>query len=115
MRYLTFLITLPLTVFSVLLVLSNGAAVTLSLLPDEEAFAFVLPLWQVALGFLGAGFLFGALFVGILGQRARFRYWQQSRRAARLEKELEELHAAETARKAQTASAAPALAAQGGA
>jgi len=87
MQYLTLLITLPITVFAVLLVLSNSAAVTLYLLPDDAAFAVTLPLWQIA------------LFVWLLHQKARFRFWQESRKAARLEKELEKLHAEDIARK----------------
>lgn len=99
MQYLTLLITLPLTVFAVLVVLSNGSDVTVFLLPDDKDFALTLPLWQVALGLLGGGFFLGALFVWLLHQKARFRYWQESRKTARLEKELEKLHADETARK----------------
>jgi uncharacterized membrane protein YciS (DUF1049 family) len=99
MQYLTLLITLPITVFAVLLVLSNSAAVTLYLLPDDAAFAVTLPLWQIALGLLGGGFFLGALFVWLLHQKARFRFWQESRKAARLEKELEKLHAEDIARK----------------
>jgi uncharacterized membrane protein YciS (DUF1049 family) len=123
MQYLTLLITLPITVFAVLLVLSNGTAVTLHLLPDDAVFAVTLPLWQIALGLLGGGFFLGALFVWLLHQKVRFRFWQESRKAARLEKELEKLHAEETARKdydaaataaANTAQPAPAqIAAQG--
>lgn len=99
MQYLTLLITLPLTVFAVLLVLSNSAEVTLYILPDEKDFALTVPVWQAALGLLGGGFLLGALFVWILHQKARFRYWQESRKTARLEKELEKLHTEETVRK----------------
>ncbi|MFN7114570.1 MAG: lipopolysaccharide assembly protein LapA domain-containing protein [Alphaproteobacteria bacterium] len=105
MQYLTLVITLPITVFAVLLVLSNGTAVTLHLLPDDDVFALTLPLWQIALGLLGGGFFLGALFVWLLHQKARFRFWQESRKAARLEKELEKLHAEETARKDRDAAA----------
>lgn len=106
MQYLTLLITLPLTVFAVLIVLSNGSDATLYLLPDDKDFALTLPLWQVALGLLGGGFFLGALFVWLLHQKARFRYWQESRKTARLEKELEKLHADEVARKDLAAAAA---------
>lgn len=105
MQYLTLLITLPLTVFAVLVVLSNGADVTFYLLPDDKVFSATLPLWQLALGLLGGGFFLGALFVWVLHQKARFRYWQESRKSARLEKELEKLHAEETARKDAQAAA----------
>lgn len=105
MQYLTLIITLPLTVFAVLIVLSNSAEVTLYLLPDDTVFAVTLPLWQAALGLLGGGFFLGALFVWLLHQKARFRFWQESRKAARLEKELEKIHAEETARKDRDAAA----------
>ncbi len=99
MQYLTLLITLPLTLFAVLIVLSNGGDVTLYLLPDDKEFSMTLPLWQVTLGLLGGGFFLGALFVWTLHQKARFRYWQESRKCVRLEKELEKLHAEDMARK----------------
>lgn len=98
MQYLTLLITLPLTVFAVLVVLSNTGDVTLHFLPDDKDFALTLPLWQATLGLLGSGFFLGALFVWTLHQKARFRYWQESRKCARLEKELDKIHAAETAK-----------------
>lgn len=107
MQYLTLLITLPLTLFAVLVVLSNGDAVTLYLLPEDKTFSLSLPLWQAALGLLGGGFFLGALFVWTLHQKARFRYWQESRKCARMEKELEKIHAEETARR-DAAAAMPA-------
>lgn len=108
MQYLTLIITLPLTVLSVLLVLSNPAPVTIYLLPDDSVLSLTLPLWQAALGLLGGGFFLGALFVWILGQKARFRYWRESRKTARLEKELEQLHAEEAAKKDRAAAEAQA-------
>lgn len=112
MHYLTLIITLPLSVLAVLIVLGNGADATLYLLPDDKSAAFTAPLWQIALTLLGGGFFLGALFVWALQQKARFRYWQESRKCARLEKELEKLHAEETARKDQLAAATAAAAAQ---
>ncbi len=110
MQYLTLLITLPLTLFAVLIVLSNGGDVTLYLLPDDKEFSMTLPLWQVTLGLLGGGFFLGALFVWTLHQKARFRYWQESRKCARLEKELEKLHADDIARKDALAAHPPSTA-----
>lgn len=103
MQYLTLLITLPLTVIAVLVVLSNGADVSLHFFPDDKTFTLTAPLWQIVLGFLLAGFLFGALFVWILHQKARFRYWQESRKTVRLEKELEKLHAEDIIRQDRAA------------
>lgn len=110
MQYLTLLITLPLTLFAILIVLSNGGDVTLYLLPDDKEFSMTLPLWQVTLGLLGGGFFLGALFVWTLHQKARFRYWQESRKCARLEKELEKLHADDIARKDALAAHPPSTA-----
>lgn len=103
MQYLTLLITLPLTVIAVLVVLANGADVTVYFLPDDKVLSLTAPLWQVTLGFLFGGFFLGALFVWILHQKARFRYWQESRKTARLEKELEKLHAEDIARQDRAA------------
>lgn len=108
MQYITLIITLPLTVFAVLFVLSNPDSVTLYLWPEDQDFSYAAPLWQVGLGLLGGGFFLGALFVWLLSQKMRFRYWQESRKSARLEKELEQLHAAAQADKDKAAAVAPA-------
>jgi len=89
MRYLTYIITVPLTVFSALFAFSNTDMTTLSLWPGDETFSYTAPMWAFGLGLLGGGFFLGALFVSILHQKARFRYWRQSRRLARLEKEID--------------------------
>ena len=94
MKYFTLLITVPLTVFAVLFAVSNGASVQLTLWPFE--FKQELPVNVLALGFLMAGFFLGALFVWILNQKMRFKYWQETRKSQRLEKELEALHAKPT-------------------
>lgn len=105
MQYLTLLITVPLALFSVLFVLANGDAVTFYLWPEDDLLSMTLPGWQFGLGMLFGGFFLGALFVSLLAQKTRFRYWQESRKATRLEKELEALHAAAEAEKDQQAQA----------
>jgi len=91
MAYLTLLITIPLTLFALSFAIENEADVILGLWPLEQK--LTLQTWQFGLGMLGAGFLSGALFVWLLSQKTRFLYWKESRRAARLEKELGDLHA----------------------
>jgi len=105
MQYLTLLITVPLALFSILFVLANGDAVTFYLWPEDDLLSLTLPGWQFGLGMLFGGFFLGALFVSLLAQKTRFRYWQESRKAARLEKELESLHAAAEAAKDEQAQA----------
>jgi uncharacterized membrane protein YdbT with pleckstrin-like domain len=96
MAYLTPFISLPLTLFALSFAISNDADVAVGLWPMDEK--YTLSLWQFGLGLLGGGFLLGALFVWLLSQKTRFLLWQESRRAARLEKELDALNA----KKAQT-------------
>jgi len=91
MKYLTWLITVPLTLFAVSFALSNDAEVQLSLWPFENTYKFGVNV--SCLSFLGLGFFLGALFVWILNQKMRFKYWQETRKSARLEKELETLNA----------------------
>ena len=90
MHYITLLITLPATVFAVLFAASNSGDVTVHFWPLKNE--MTLPLSVVALSMLGAGFFLGALFVWIYSRKTVFECWKESRRAARLEKELEEMH-----------------------
>jgi hypothetical protein len=90
MAYLTHLIAIPLTLCAILFALSNGGDVTVGFWPSERT--WILPLNLFGLALVGAGFFCGALFVWLQYQRLRYRYWQESRKAARLEKELEALH-----------------------
>lgn len=99
MQFITLLITLPLALFAVLVVLANPEPVTLFLWPEDELLSLSLPLWQMTVGLLFGGFFLGALFVWLLSQKTRFRYWQESRKSARLEKELEDLHSKAEAEK----------------
>lgn len=89
MAYITLIITIPLTVFAALFSLSNTGIVTLSLWPFEKTIDFAVNIF--GLGMLGLGFLLGALFVWIQYQKMRLKLWQESRKSARLEKELDSL------------------------
>lgn len=109
MAYLTWLITIPLTVFTVLFAVSNGGDITLALWPlDDKA---TMPVYAFGLAMLGGGFFLGALFVWILSQRTRFLYWRTQRHNARLEKELDGMQAkaSATAPDAAHATGLPAL------
>jgi uncharacterized membrane protein YciS (DUF1049 family) len=90
MNYLLLLITIPLTLFAVAFAVANTHDVTVHFEPFLKA-TLVEPLGTVALGMMGAGFFFGALFVWMYTHRLRFRHWRQSRHVARLEKELDVL------------------------
>jgi len=94
MKYLTWLITLPLTLFCLSFALSNDADVQLSFWPFENTYETGVNVFGLA--FLGAGFFLGALFVWILDQKMRFKYWQETRKSARLEKELDAMNARQT-------------------
>lgn len=87
MRYLTLLITLPLTLFILLFVVSNTERIPVSFYPGSEGSDWAV--YMIALFMLALGFVAGALIVFIYAQRTRLRLWQESRRAARLEKELD--------------------------
>jgi len=89
MAYITLIITIPLTVFAALFSLSNTGIVTLSLWPFEKTMDFGVNIFGLAM--LGLGFLLGALFVWIQYQKIRLKLWQESRKTARLEKELDSL------------------------
>jgi uncharacterized membrane protein YciS (DUF1049 family) len=89
MNYLTLFITVPLTLFAIIFAVSNTSDVAVSaLFIDGE---FKIPLYLLGLGMLGGGFFCGALFVWILSQKTRYKCWKETRRAERLEKELDAL------------------------
>jgi hypothetical protein len=89
-QYITFLITLPMTVFAVLFAVSNPQDAQLYLFPGDEVHA--VPMYWLGLGLLVGGFFLGAFFVGLHAQKTQFRYWREKARAEKLEKELDALH-----------------------
>jgi hypothetical protein len=99
MQYITLLITAPLAIISVLVVLANPEPATVFLWPEDDVLKLTVPMWQLSVGLLFAGFFLGALFVWLHSQKTRFRYWAEARKSARLEKELEDLHRAAEAEK----------------
>lgn len=89
MKYITVLITLPLTVLMGFFVLSNTAKTSVFLYPDSPGYS--LSVGMLGLVMLGTGFFFGALFVWIHDQKIRIKGWKDKKRADRLEKELDTL------------------------
>lgn len=105
MSYLTLIITLPLSVFAVLFAVSNAGDVTLGLWPLENRVTLSVSVFGLVM--LGVGFFLGALFVWLHSQKLRFMHWKQSRRAAKLEKELGDLHKKNEAQAAADVQASP--------
>ena len=90
MNTLTLFITVPLTVFAVVFAVINTDKVTVRFLP-LDGFVLETQISLMALGMMGTGFFLGALFVWLYTQKLRYQHWKETRRAARLEKELEKL------------------------
>lgn len=92
MRFLSLIanlfITLPLTLFALSFALSNRLPVGVALWPLETAATPAPRLGTLGVVLLGAGFLLGALFVGLFAQGWRYRAWQQNRKNARLQQDL---------------------------
>ena len=87
MSWLTLPITIPLTIFAVLFAVSNLNAVTVGIWPLEQTWDN--PVYKLALGMLGGGFLLGALYVWLLSHRTAYRLWQQKREVKKLSRELD--------------------------
>ena len=88
MRLLSLLITIPLTLLTIAFVGYNTETVNVVINP-VQALPVEMPLYYVALAALLVGFFAGALIVWISSYRLRIDKWQEARRAAQLEKEVE--------------------------
>lgn len=89
--WLSLFITVPITVLTVLFVVSNTGMMDIYPYPGAEAWS--VPVYMTGLSLLLGGFLAGAMFVSLQAQKTWFRYWQEKQKTARLEKELDALHA----------------------
>lgn len=116
MRYLSWLLTLPITVAVVLFAISNRDPVTLRLWPFPDAFA--APVYLAGLLVLFGGFLLGGLAAWMSGRPHRLTARTLADRADRLERELRdareqlvlvERRLAESSRPATILSQLPAL------
>ncbi len=91
MRYLSWIVTLPIALVAVLFAVSNRDGVTLSLWPLP--FTLDAPLYLAALLALLAGFLAGGFVVWNSQRRHRRRARRESNRVLFLEREVKEAHA----------------------
>ncbi|HYH17203.1 MAG TPA: LapA family protein [Azospirillum sp.] len=91
MRYLTWIITLPIALAAVLFAISNREAVTLSLWPLP--FTVEAPVYLATLIALLVGFIAGGVITWMGQGRHRRRARAQSDRAYTLERELKETQA----------------------
>lgn len=86
MRYLSWIITIPLALLVVSFAVSNRGMVELTLWPlPFQAWA---PIYLVGLLALAVGFLAGGLVAWLAGHRHRANARRQTRRAERLEQDL---------------------------
>lgn len=91
MRYLSWIVTLPIALVAVLFAISNRDGVTLSLWPLP--FTLDAPLYLAALLALLAGFLAGGFVVWNAQRRHRRRARRESNRVLFLEREVKEAQA----------------------
>jgi len=87
MRYFSWIITIPFTVFAILFIVGNKDYVPLTYWIDTPPYE--LPLYAIGLAMLGIGFLGGAFFVSLSFYALRHEYWKTKRKLNRLEQELE--------------------------
>lgn len=87
MKYITWIITLPLTALAVIFAAGNTQYVPLYLSPFDEPVQ--TRLYMIGLAMLGIGFLCGALFVWLNSLKLNVKYRSEQKRADRLDRELE--------------------------
>ena len=91
-RVLTFLITVPLSLFVLLFAVSNTQEMTVSLLILDQSMS--LPVYVAVLGLMALGFLAGGVLVWLNLYGYRIKYWRLSRQQPKLEAEIERLKGA---------------------
>lgn len=87
MKYLSWLVTTPITILAILFIVANHEKVDVKYW--LYAPSYEVPLYVVALIMLAFGFLSGALFVSFRYYSLKHKYWKLKKRHSRLEKELE--------------------------
>ncbi len=87
MKYISWLITIPLTVLALVFIISNQDRIDVHYWIYAESYS--LPLYFVGLFMLGVGFFCGALFVSISAYSLRHEHWKTKRHLKRLQAELE--------------------------
>ncbi len=93
LRYLSWILTIPISVVVVLFAISNRQAATLGLWPLPEDMTLEVPVFLVALVPAVLGILAGGLITWLSGGHHRRAARRRGRRIARLEAELGELKA----------------------
>jgi len=92
LRLITFLITIPISLFVLWFAVSNTHDITISLMFIGQD--FTLPAYAVILGLMALGFLAGCLLVWLNLYGYRIKYWRASRNQPKLEAEIDRLKAA---------------------
>lgn len=87
MKFLSWLLTLPLAVLCIFFAVSNRQDVTIDLWPLDAV--LVTPLYVITLGTLFSGFLLGALWFWLLNLRHR---WDKHRLGKQVEKLTSQLN-----------------------
>ncbi|HVY12522.1 MAG TPA: LapA family protein [Alphaproteobacteria bacterium] len=88
MRFLSWLITLPILIFCVVFSVNNRQEVTVDLWPTD--YVLSAPLYLVTLGSFLTGFLAGALIFWLVSLHPRWERRRLNAQVARLERELAE-------------------------
>ena len=86
MRYLSWIISVPLALLAISFAISNRDMITLQLEPLP--FAATMPVYWLGLGALVAGFILGACITGLGALGYRYRAHSLARRVAALEEDL---------------------------
>lgn len=104
MRFLAWLVGIPVAILAILLAVSNREPVTIGLWPFTEGVS--APSFVVALVPFALGLILGAGFAGIGTVRARWRHRSATRKVGRMQKEIDEMRARHQ-RENQSAALAP--------
>jgi uncharacterized integral membrane protein len=91
MRFLAWLVGIPVAILAILFAVSNRDPVTIGIWPFTEG--VTAPSFVVALVPFALGLILGAGFAGIGTVRARWRHRGAARQVGRMQREMEEMRA----------------------
>ena len=86
LRIVSFLITLPLSLFVILFAIANTETITTQIAFFD--YSFDIPQYVLGLGMLVIGFICGGLLVWLNLYGYRIRYWQAKRKITKYEDEM---------------------------
>jgi uncharacterized integral membrane protein len=89
MKFLSWIITIPVVVFCALFAVGNRQEVVIDLWPT--GYVLTTPLWLISLGGAALGFLLGALLFWMLGLGVRLQRHHLSKEVDKLKRELAEV------------------------